>query len=470
MHGGSSDSILLPWNSRGRKRRSNRFLLRGLNKEILEIVSKQLALRYAFFTFWFVVAPAAIAMLAFWLMRPSADMLATGLLSRLRELVKDQPVPALIVLFTVFEMVLYAARHRLPLAQLCGFAGPPELPASMRAEYEQAGRLLEDIRRLLSRKRRAIKKEVPPAQVEEIDGSLEQLQAVMQAEPFSPDAFVNAHNRVNTLVARHLEPWQRSDFLEYVESIGVAIAVALLLRAFVVEAFKIPSGSMLPTLQLQDHIFVNKLAYGPTIPFTKKRLWNALPPLRGDIVVFEYPDPDPNPRQDYIKRVIAIPGDTLLVEGGHPIINGWKVPSCLAGTYNFEEAEGLPRRGELFVEFLGDYSYLTIYEEGRAEIEQGPYHVAPGEIWVLGDNRNNSADSRVWNHNLGAGAPFENIKGRALFVWLSLSSDGWPTFDRMFTNVLGRPRLPKGAPAELEQAITRCLNQRPAVTSPPPGR
>ena len=433
-------------------------------------MSKQLALRYAFFSLWFILAPAAIALVTFWLIVPSVDAITSGLFSRLRDLVKDQPVPALIVLFTVFEMLLYAARHRLPLAQLCGFAGPAELPSNMRGDYEQAGRLLEDVRRLLSRKRRAIQREVSPASRDDIESSLDQLHAVMQSEPFSTEAFVNAHNRVTTLVAKHLEPWQRSDFLEYVESIGVAIAVALLLRAFVVEAFKIPSGSMLPTLQLQDHIFVNKLAYGPTIPFTKTRLWNGLPPLRGDIMVFEYPDPDPNPRQDYIKRVIAIPGDTLLVEGGHPSINGWKVPNCLAGTYNFEEGEGFPRRGELFVEFLGDYSYLTIYEEGHAEIEQGPYHVAPGEVWVLGDNRNNSADSRAWNHNLGAGAPFENIKGRALFVWLSLGSNGWPTFDRMFTNVLGRPRLPKGAPAELEAAITRCLNQRPAVTFPPPAK
>jgi signal peptidase I len=433
-------------------------------------VSKRLALRYAFFTLWFIVAPAVIALLTLWLVIPSADAIAGGFLSRLRELVKDQPVPALIVLFTVFEMMLYAARYRLPLAQFCGFAGPAELPPNMRADFEHAGRLLDDVRRLLSRKRKAVQREVPTSVREEIELALDQLRASMQSEPFVPEAFFAAHTHVSTLVSRHLERWQRSDLLEYIESIGVAIAVALLLRAFVVEAFKIPSGSMLPTLQLQDHIFVNKLAYGPVVPFTKARLWNGLPPLRGDVIVFEYPDPEPNPRQDYIKRVIAIPGDTLVVDGGHPIINGWRVPSCLAGTYNFEEGEGFPRRGELYVEFLGDYSYLTIYEEGHAEIEQGPYHVAQDEVWVLGDNRNNSADSRAWNHNLGAGAPFENIKGRALFVWLSLGSNGWPTIDRMFTNVLGRPRLPKGAPAYLTAGIEKCLSQRPSVTSPPAPR
>ncbi len=433
-------------------------------------MSKRVAFRYAFFTLWFIIAPALLALLTLWLVIPSADAIAGGFLSRLRELVKDQPVPALIVLFTIFEMMLYAARYRLPLAQTCGFAGPAGLPPNMRAEFEQAGRLLDDVRRLLARKRKAVEQHVPAAVREEIEHALEELHASMHADPFVPEAFFAAHNHVNTLVGRHLERWQRSDLLEYVESIGVAIAVALLFRACVVVSFKIPSGSMLPTLQLQDHIFVNKLAYGPVVPFTKVRLWNGLPPLRGDVIVFEYPDPDPNPRQDYIKRVIATPGDTLIVDGGHPIINGWRVPSCLAGTYNFEEGEGFPRRGELYVEFIGDYSYLTIYEEGHAEIEQGPYHVAPGEVWVLGDNRNNSADSRAWNHNLGAGAPFENIKGRALFVWLSLGSNGWPTLDRMFTNVLGRPRLPKGAPAHLIAGIDKCLAQRPSVTLPPAPR
>src|SRR5262249_6691020 len=158
------------------------------------------------------------------------------------------------------------------------------------------------------------------------------------------------------------------------------------------EAFKIPSGSMLPTLQIQDHIFVNKLVYGPEIPYTSFRLFNNLPPKRGHVMAFEYPDPNPNnERQDFIKRVIALEGDTLEVEGGHASINGWRVPNCRVGKYEYREGTDTTlKHGDLFVEYLGDYAYLTQFEDQRDDGKQGPYKVKPGETWVLGDNRNNS--------------------------------------------------------------------------------
>jgi signal peptidase I len=248
------------------------------------------------------------------------------------------------------------------------------------------------------------------------------------------------------------------------------MGVALLLRAFVLEAFKIPSGSMLPTLQIQDHIFVNKLVYGPVVPFLNYRLFPNLPPKRGDIMVFEYPDPNPEAeRQDFIKRVIAFEGDTLEAEGGHPIINGWRVPSCRVGTYDFNEGNGFGmKRGELYVEYLGDYSYLTLYEDVTYTGHQGPYHVKPGETWVMGDNRNNSSDSRAWYGGRGGGVPDANIKGKAMFVWLSFNTDASVTWDRIFTNVMGHPRLPKEAPRELVKGIERCLAERPQQTLPPP--
>jgi len=445
----------------------------GRRGSLLELspVSKQTTLRSLFFAFWFALVPALLALLAVWLLVP-AEANESGAFSQVRLLVKDQPVPAVIVLFTLFEMALYAIRDRLPLAALSGYAGPPGLSRELRAEYEQARSLLEEAHRILIGKRRAVEREVAPSDRESISKALDQLRDVIAAEPFSPEDFRESYQHASTLVSVHLERWQKGELREYAESILVAVLVALLLRAFVIEAFKIPSGSMLPTLQLQDHIFVNKLAYGPMIPFTNTRLWHSLPPKRGDIIVFEYPDPEPNPRPDYIKRVIALPGDTLEVIGGHPILNGWKVPSCKVGPYEFEEGEGVTKHGDLYVEFLGDYSYLTVYEsiygDEMTTRDQGPYHVAAGEIWVLGDNRNNSSDSRAWNHNLGAGAPFENIKGRALFVWLSFGPDGWPTLDRFLTNVMGRPRLPEQASPALARGITRCLKERPQQTTPPP--
>ena len=180
----------------------------------------------------------------------------------------------------------------------------------------------------------------PASARDELKDSLESLRESMEAEKFDEDEFGDAFDHANRQVSRHLGRWQKSELREYAESIGIAVAVALLLRAFVVEAFKIPSGSMLPTLQIQDHIFVNKFIYGPEIPFTHTRLFANLPPKRGDVMVFIYPDPNPdNPRQDFIKRVIALPGDTLEADGGHPIINGWKVPSCDVGPYEFYEGD-----------------------------------------------------------------------------------------------------------------------------------
>jgi signal peptidase I len=430
-------------------------------------VSKNAVLRYGFFSFWFGLIPGALALLTVVLLSTNAGNSASAL-AQVKELVKDQPVPAIIVLFTLFEMALYSIKDKLPFAEKVGYAGPSALPKDVRGEFEQAQQLLSDARRLLTKKRKAIEVELGKNVRQELELSLTVLESAIEAQPFDTEAFRTSHEMAAKLVMRHLQRWQKSDVREYAESIIIAVTVALFLRAFVVEAFKIPSGSMLPTLQLQDHIFVNKLSYGPPIPMTKNRVWSNLPPKRGDVMVFEYPNPDPVPRQDYIKRVIAIPGDTLEVVGGHPIINGWRVPSCSAGPYDYEEGAGVNKHGELFVEFLGDYSYLTVYEENHLDMEQGPYHVAPGEVWVLGDNRNNSSDSRAWNHGIGAGAPFENIKGRALFVWLSFGSDGWPSVHRLLTNVMGHPKLPAGTPNSVVANVERCIAQRPTVTNPPP--
>jgi signal peptidase I len=232
---------------------------------------------------------------------------------------------------------------------------------------------------------------------------------------------------------------------------------------------------MLPTLQISDHIFVNKFTYGPHIPFSKGRLLSDLPPKRGDVIVFEFPDEEEaNPRQNFIKRAMAIPGDILETNGGHPILNGWEVPYCRVGHYSFDQETGYPKDGELFVEFLNDQSYLTLYEhysEDEMPRREGPYVVKEGEFWVLGDNRNSSSDSRRWRQGRGAGVPFENVKGRAMFVWLSFNDLGEDalgvTWDRLLTDVMGKPRLPKEASPELKKGIQRCLAERPKNTTPP---
>jgi len=424
-------------------------------------------LRYVFWALWFVLVPLVLAVIAVVVLKPPEAAAAADGVSRLRWLVKDQQVPAGIVLFTAFEMVLYHFRHYLPLAARAGIGGRVDLPRELRREYERAAHLLDEAARILRKRQRQVQRHVPARAREELTRSLDELREVMEQEPFTPDRFDDSLERASVLVSRYLGRWRKGELREYAESILIAVGVALLLRAFVVEAFKIPSGSMLPTLQIQDHIFVNKLAYGPTIPFSGTRLFENMPPKRGDVMVFQYPE---KPEDDFIKRVIALEGDTLVVDAGHPILNGWQVPSCRAGKYEFQEHDAaLPTRGDLYVEFLGDYSYLTLYEDGHFEGRQGPYHVKPGEVWVLGDNRNNSSDSRAWYNQRGGGVPYPLIKGRALFVWLSFGRDGDVTWDRLLHNVMGAPTLPKGAPAELLDSIQRCLGQRPSQTLPPTG-
>ncbi|MBN1605294.1 MAG: signal peptidase I [Polyangiaceae bacterium] len=425
-------------------------------------------LRYVFWPIWLAAVPLGLAALTLWALVPGHESMATGFLGRLRGYAQDQPVPSLIVLFTLYEVLLYRWRHRLPLAEWAGIGGRVDVPTECRADLEHAAQLLDEAQRIASRHAKAIERSLPKATRDEVSEALAALRHALDADPFLPGPFNEALDRASELVAQYFGRWRKSEAREYLESIFIAVAVALLLRAFVIEAFKIPSGSMLPTLQIQDHIFVNKFAYGPQIPFQQTRLWSNLPPRRGDVIVFEYPDPNPqNPRQDFIKRVVALPGDTLEVVGGHPVINGWPVPNCRVGTYDYSEGNGLTKRGELFVEFLGEYSYLTLYEDDRFDGHQGPYQVEQGEIWVLGDNRNNSSDSRAWNEGRGAGAPFENIKGRAMFVWMSFGDSGQITWKRLFTHVMGAPKLPPGAPAELAAGVRNCLSQRPSVTMPP---
>jgi signal peptidase I len=422
-------------------------------------------IRTLFLGAWFFVAPFALAIVTVKLLRAPADLVASDLFGVVRAFVRDQEVPAGIVLFTLFEMALWSIRHHLPLADRLGVAGRHGLPREVRDDFEAAAQLADEVDRILVHQAKAVERKIPRTTRDELEATVLDLRRVMRAEPFDEEAFHGAHER---LVRRSsaVEAWRKSELREYVESIGVAVLVAVLLRAVVVEAFKIPSGSMLPTLQIGDHIFVNKFIYGPVVPFTDKRILSQMPPSRGDVIVFENPDHGPGDEpEDYIKRVIALPGDILEADGGHPIINGWRVPSCLVGTYTFAEQKGGPTdSGELYVEYLGERAYLTFYEAGHFDRKEGPFAVQPGEVWVFGDNRNNSRDSRAWFGGRGGGAPFDNIKGRALFVWLPV--------DRFLVNVMGSPQLPNGAPPDMVHGIAGCLAKRPplsATTPPPPG-
>jgi signal peptidase I len=420
-------------------------------------VQKQTIVRYVFWVFWFLIVPAALAVsIVVWCQH------AGSTLGEFAATVRDQSIPAGIVLFTLAEMTLYYFRHYLPGVDPLGASVPSGLDRDGRREVEAAMHLVDETERLLARHDKTIEREVSPAERERVAKAIERLKALLGAEPFDVKRLREAAQEAHALVDQHLAPWRKSETREYIESIAFAVVIALGLRAVVVEAFKIPSGSMLPTLQIDDHIFVNKFIYGPTLPLLGTRIASNMPPDRADVIVFEFPDPDPNHEgQDFIKRVIALPGDTLEVNQGHPVLNGWLVPSCKVGLYPYGKNDGhAAAYGELHVEFLRDMAYLTVYEQGTLSGTEGPFKVGANEVYVMGDNRHNSHDSRRWRNGEGAGVPFENIRGRAMRVW-------WP-YSRLNTPVMGDPTLPDGMPRELVDGVERCLSQRPANTTPPP--
>ena len=296
----------------------------------------------------------------------------------------------------------------------------------LRGSFERARALLDEADMILARHDKAVVRDLAAKERDRLRSQLEELRDAMDRVPFDEHGFLESLAHADGEIDVHLSRWRKSEVREYLEAILMAVAVAFALRAFVIEAFKIPSGSMIPTLMVGDHIFVNKFSYGPAIPYTHSRVWTHMPPQRGDVMVFAFPE---HPEQDFIKRVIAIPGDKLEARNGHPIINGWEVPSCRVGPWTYTDYDSPISRheGDLYVEYLGDESYLTFYDHasrGFPDEYQGPYYAKEGEVWVMGDNRNNSHDSRMWFGGQGGGVPFENIRGRALFVWLSVSDNG----------------------------------------------
>jgi signal peptidase I len=440
-------------------------------RELISIESPKITaalrlIRAVYWLVWFVSVPLLFACIMVWALTPPSGVDHPGALGWIQSGVREQPVPVGIGCFALMEMAIGAVRRRLPLSKWAYPPLRPDLPSKLRGLFERAAALLDEADQIQTLHEKAIVRDLSSKERTRLREALDGLRESMRAVRFNEDEFNDALVRADGEIDVHLGKWRKSEAREFVESILVAVGVALLLRTFVVEAFKIPSSSMVPTLLVGDHIFVNKFSYGPAIPYTHSRIWTRMPPDRGDVMVFAYPE---NMEQDFIKRVIAIPGDRLETKDGHPVINGWEVPSCLIGPYAYDDADTLPphHEGDLFIEYLGKESYLTFYDRSRGDPQasKGPWFVPAGQVYVMGDNRNNSHDSRAWFGGQGGGVPFENIRGRALFVWLSYRDTGidWTRFG---SPVMGRPHAPKGFDA-LQPQVEKCLQSRPTGTNPP---
>ena len=208
------------------------------------------------------------------------------------------------------------------------------------------------------------------------------------------------------------------------------ILIVFVLRSFLFEPFKIPSGSMIPTLLVGDFILVNKFTYGIRLPVINKKIISLNEPQRGDVMVFRYPE---DPSLDYIKRVVGIPGDTVAYQNKKLSINGQPVEMTKMADYLHPERLYY---SEQYTAKLGDVEHRLLNDtDAPAFIPDAgrfPYRenctynaagvvckVPPGHYFMMGDNRDNSRDSRAWGF-----VPEENIVGKAFFIWLNFSDLG----------------------------------------------
>jgi len=219
------------------------------------------------------------------------------------------------------------------------------------------------------------------------------------------------------------EPW----WVEYGASFFPVILAVFFLRSFLVEPFKIPSGSMIPTLLVGDYILVNKFTYGIRLPVINQKIIDMSEPQRGDVMVFRYPE---NPDLDYIKRVVGLPGDTIEYYGKRLKINGEEVPTSSVGKYVHTDRL---YSSEAFTEVLGGVTHSILNDEDKPafvpQVKAFPMRdqctytssgvrcvVPAGHYFMMGDNRDDSSDSRVWGF-----VPEQNIVGKAFFIWFNFN-------------------------------------------------
>ncbi|MCL4760174.1 MAG: signal peptidase I [Burkholderiales bacterium] len=240
------------------------------------------------------------------------------------------------------------------------------------------------------------------------------------------------------------EPW----WIEYPKSFFPVLAIVFLLRSFLAEPFRIPSSSMRPTLVVGDYILVNKFSYGIRLPIVERKVVPIADPRRGDVVVFRYPV---NPSQDFIKRVVAVGGDTVEYRDKQLAVNGQPLPQKPDGSYSYLEGlrfESTERRIETAQSAAGPTSYTIAVQPQAAPVypanvrsfpgrENCDYNdrgfrcrVPAGHYFMMGDNRDASDDSRYWGF-----VPDDHVRGRAFFIWFNWDDIASFAFDRVGSSI-----------------------------------
>lgn len=211
--------------------------------------------------------------------------------------------------------------------------------------------------------------------------------------------------------------------VEYARSFFPVILVVLVLRSFIIEPFRIPSDSMVPTLRDGDFILVNKFSYGLRLPVIHSKFVPLGLPERGDVAVFRYPE---NPKQDYIKRIVGLPGDVVGYHNKRIYVNGKAVGMQPLGVF---EERGLYEGYELWSEQLGEHDHQLL-RAPNINRGGGEWRVPEGNYFAIGDNRDNSKDSRYWGF-----VPERNLVGKAFFIWMNWERGNGPNWSRIGNSI-----------------------------------
>lgn len=387
--------------------------------------------RYLIHKFWYFIWFVALPLSISWVLVDMFD--------RMRLVDEFEPWYVLL-LFAILVIGIYSFRERLPFWQDRNEESPYNRHKRVRAARELVKRISRIVRKFPARVSKKATAEITDC-IKKIEEAISEGQLdIVDAEC----------GKLDGMATKHLTFARKSAGREYFESIGVAVLIALGLRLFAIEAFKIPSESMVPTLMVGDHIFVSKYRYGISIPFRNKQLVKFADPDYGDVIVFSKPSAreqgftspshsEEHVGTDFIKRVIALPGDTVEVKRSVVYVNGKPIPRCAIGRTTFKSKDNLTgewvnRTSDLWLEKHGDHVY-TIVEEYPLDHTE-PFKVPEGQVFVFGDNRDRSSDSRMWGT-----VPIDNIKGRAMVIWWSNERPHGFAWDRVGNFIMGDPHL-----------------------------
>ncbi|HVU01056.1 MAG TPA: signal peptidase I [Polyangiaceae bacterium] len=411
-------------------------------------------IRSAFRGLWHGVIPAVLALAFVRTLLPNPTELEGGALSRFTFRLAEHPIEVFAAIFVLLAAIVRTVHDWIPGGRyLSSLPLPlvPTVPEEDTADYETAVAVHRSVLRALRRGEVAA-----PADVALAVGELH------DAISSGPVARVRvATAKVRDLGRTVLAARERREGVQVAVAIAGAALAALVLKSSVLSIYRVEGNSMLPTLRPGDHLAV-RIIPRRFFPFGVGRSAKWVP-KRGDVVLFaDAGDVGPAAR---VKRVIGLPGDRIKMDGLFPIINGWTVPSCNVGPYAYFTA-GVRAYGRMRVEFLEDQAYLVLFGNTGPELE-GEYTVKPSEVFVIGDDRSDSLDSRSLNSGFGGGIDLGLLQGRADRIVYGLRADGSVDLDHLFRSLDTRFVLEGVSVSVLEERVRGCLAKRPKHPYPP---